>query len=118
MADVMDRRRSPTFGRPSREKSDSKTYFSGIPPGQPRCWRDPDWELAAPGISCRLLATDAESKRVSMMVRLDPGTDYPPHRHAGREELYLLHGELMIDEKKVCPGRSEERRVGKEGSSR
>jgi len=66
--------------------------------------RDPDWELAAPGISCRLLATDAESKRVSMMVRLDPGTDYPPHRHAGREELYLLHGELMIDEKKVCPG--------------
>jgi quercetin dioxygenase-like cupin family protein len=66
--------------------------------------KDPDWELAAPGISCRLLATDAESKRVSMMVRLDPGTDYPPHRHAGREDLYLLHGELMIDEKKVCPG--------------
>ena len=63
-----------------------------------------EWEIAAPGISCRLLARDAESNRVSMLVRLDPGIDYPPHRHAGREELYLLHGELMIDDKKIYPG--------------
>ena len=65
---------------------------------------DPEWGIAAPGISCRLLASDAENNRVSMLVRLDPGTDYPPHRHAGREELYLLHGELMIDDKKIYPG--------------
>jgi anti-sigma factor ChrR (cupin superfamily) len=51
-----------------------------------------------------LLATDAKKNRVSMLVRLSPGTDYPPHRHAGLEELYLLHGELMIDDKKFCPG--------------
>jgi len=38
------------------------------------------------------------------LVRLDPGTDYPPHRHSGREELYLLDGELMIDDKKIYPG--------------
>jgi len=30
--------------------------------------------------------------------------DYPPHRHAGVEELHLLHGELMIDDKKLYPG--------------
>ena len=63
-----------------------------------------EWEEAAPGISCKLLATDTERRRVSMLVRLAPGTDYPPHRHAGVEELHLLHGELMVDDKKLHPG--------------
>lgn len=73
-----------------------------VPPFQrsPR----PEWEEAAPGISVKLLATDTEKNRVSMLVRLAPGTDYPPHRHAGVEELHLLHGELMIDDKKLYPG--------------
>ncbi len=64
----------------------------------------PEWEEAAPGISCKLLATDTEKNRVSMLVRLAPGTDYPRHRHAGVEELHLLHGELMIGDKKLYPG--------------
>jgi anti-sigma factor ChrR (cupin superfamily) len=41
---------------------------------------------------------------VSMLVRLAPGTDYPPHRHADVEELHLLHGELIVDEKTLYPG--------------
>jgi len=73
-----------------------------VPP--PRRPPHPDWEEVAPGISCKLLATDTERDRVSMLVRLAPGTDYPPHRHAGIEELHLLHGELMIDDKKLYPG--------------
>src|SRR5713101_4017650 len=64
----------------------------------------PEWEEVAPGISCKLLATDTEKNRVSMLVRLAPGTDYPRHRHAGVEELHLLHGELMIGDKKLYPG--------------
>jgi anti-sigma factor ChrR (cupin superfamily) len=64
----------------------------------------PEWEAAAPGISVKMLAVDTEKNRVSMLVRLDPGTDYPPHCHAGREELHLLHGELMIDDRKLYPG--------------
>jgi anti-sigma factor ChrR (cupin superfamily) len=64
----------------------------------------PEWEEVAPGISCKLLATDMEKNRVSMLVRLAPGTDYPRHRHAGVEELHLLQGELMIDDKKLYPG--------------
>jgi anti-sigma factor ChrR (cupin superfamily) len=64
----------------------------------------PEWQEAAPGIFCKLLAADLEKNRVSMSVRLAPGTDYPPHRHAGIEELHLLHGELMIDDKKFYPG--------------
>lgn len=70
----------------------------------PRQWTEPEWETVAPGISCKLLATDAERNRVSMLVRLAAGVDYPPHRHAGVEELHLLHGELLIDDRKLFPG--------------
>src|SRR5262249_48853110 len=59
------------------------------------------WESVAPGISCKLLATDTARHRVSMLVRLAPGAGYPPHRHAGVEELHLLHGELWIDGSKL-----------------
>ena len=67
-------------------------------------WRAPEWKAVAPGISCKLLATDSERDRVSMLVRLAPGTDYPPHVHAGVEELHLLDGELWIDDRKLHPG--------------
>ena len=39
-----------------------------------------------------------------MLVRLDPGAHYPPHTHAGVEELHLLDGELWIDDRKLYPG--------------
>jgi anti-sigma factor ChrR (cupin superfamily) len=67
-------------------------------------WKEPDWEQVAPGIACKLLATDTERQRVSMLVRLEPGTAYPPHTHAGVEELHLLEGELWIGERKLLPG--------------
>jgi anti-sigma factor ChrR (cupin superfamily) len=65
---------------------------------------EPDWEQVAPGIECKLLSTDAERHRVSMLVRLAPGASYPAHTHAGIEELHLLDGELWIDERKLLPG--------------
>lgn len=67
-------------------------------------WPEPQWRAVAPGITCKLLSTDTQSDRVSMLVRLSPGTSYPPHRHASVEELYLLEGELWIDDKKLWPG--------------
>jgi DNA-directed RNA polymerase specialized sigma24 family protein len=70
----------------------------------PDLGQNPLWQDVATGISCKLLATDTDKSRVSMLVRLAPGTDYPPHRHAGLEELYLLHGELIINETKIYPG--------------
>jgi len=67
-------------------------------------WSAPAWEGVAPGIECQLLATDTDRHRVSMLVRLAPGASYPPHTHAGVEELHLLDGELWIDERKLTPG--------------
>ncbi|HKT23396.1 MAG TPA: cupin domain-containing protein [Terriglobales bacterium] len=64
----------------------------------------PQWEEAAPGIHVKILARNTENDSVSMLVRLDPGTDYPGHTHAGTEELHLLHGILKVDERTLYPG--------------
>jgi anti-sigma factor ChrR (cupin superfamily) len=81
----------------------AETGKEPVPPPAPQ-WREPDWEQVAPGIECKLLATDGERHRVSMLVRLAPGARYPAHTHAGVEELHLLDGELWIDERKLLPG--------------
>lgn len=77
---------------------------AGEPLPRTRSWSEPEWEEVAPGISCKLLATDRERDRVTMLVRLAPGVAYPPHVHAGIEELHLLDGELWIDDRKLLPG--------------
>jgi ChrR Cupin-like domain len=63
-----------------------------------------DWQQPAFHISCKILARDTQRDRVSMLVRLDRGGEYPPHMHAGVEQLHLLQGELWIDARKLFPG--------------
>jgi anti-sigma factor ChrR (cupin superfamily) len=74
-----------------------------VAPAPPR-WKEPDWEEVAPGIFTKILATDVERDRVTMLVRLLPGVSYPPHTHAGVEELHLLDGELWIEDRLLYPG--------------
>ena len=81
----------------------AETGEQPVLPGAPQ-WSEPEWEQVAPGIECKLLATDTARDRVSMLVRLAPGARYPAHTHAGVEELHLLDGELWIDERKLFPG--------------
>jgi anti-sigma factor ChrR (cupin superfamily) len=87
---LVDRIAAETDGRPLQS-----------PPPQSQ---EPEWELVAPGIACKLLSNDLQRDRVSMLVQLAPGTAYPPHSHAGVEELHLLDGELWIDDRKLHPG--------------
>jgi anti-sigma factor ChrR (cupin superfamily) len=79
---------------------------TGEPVGVPgkHHWSEPQWEDVAPGISCMVLASDRDKHVVSMLVRLAPGGEYPPHTHAGVEQLHLLAGELWIDDRKLTPG--------------
>jgi anti-sigma factor ChrR (cupin superfamily) len=85
------------------ERIARETGAARVPAPAPE-WREPEWEEVAPGIFCKLLVNDDEKHIVSMLVRLLPGVDYPPHTHAGVEELHLLEGELWIDERKLFPG--------------
>lgn len=81
----------------------TETGGEPLSPPSPR-WAEPEWSEVAPGISCKLLATDQERNRVSMLVRLAPDTEYPPHRHAGVEELYMLHGDLTVGDRVLHAG--------------
>jgi quercetin dioxygenase-like cupin family protein len=73
-----------------------------VPPLEARV--KPEWEEAAPGIHVKILAINTHNDSVTMLVRLDPGTDYPGHTHAGIEELHLLHGILKVDDRTLYPG--------------
>jgi anti-sigma factor ChrR (cupin superfamily) len=63
-----------------------------------------EWIDVGPGIAYKPLAADRSGDRISMLVRLAPGAAYPPHVHAGVEELHLLDGELWIEDRKLLPG--------------
>src|SRR5437764_15188873 len=67
-----------------------------LPPVRPgkQAWSEPEWEEVAPGIECKLLATDTERHRVSMLVRLTPGLSYSAHTNACVDELHIHNGEL------------------------
>jgi anti-sigma factor ChrR (cupin superfamily) len=85
------------------ERISCESGGQAMQPPAPR-WNEPPWEDVAPGIAVKLLGGDDESHLVSMLVCLAAGVEYPPHTHAGLEELHLLYGELWIDERKLYPG--------------
>jgi quercetin dioxygenase-like cupin family protein len=90
------------WGRLAKRIADETGEPPFVPPQDPII--KPEWEEAAPGIYVKILARNAENDSVSMLVRLDPGTDYPGHTHAGIEELHLLHGILKVDDRTLYPG--------------
>ncbi|HEU4620544.1 MAG TPA: cupin domain-containing protein [Gammaproteobacteria bacterium] len=96
-------RPSPSLWGRLAERVAAETGEAPLPAPERR-YREPEWKQVAPGIECKLLARDAENGRISMLVRLAPGGAYPPHRHAGVEELHLLDGELWIEDRLLYPG--------------
>ena len=99
-ADDLLRPEASLWDRLSRRIAD-ETGQPVLPPPAPEVT---EWEEVAPGIRCTILATDERTGRVTMLVRLAPGAEYPPHTHAGLEELHMLEGELMVDEKRLQAG--------------
>jgi putative transcriptional regulator len=101
LAPMWDRLLQRIDGQKQKERTAPSSVAASAGSSQ---WPEPHWEDVAPGISCRLLSTDAATDRVSMLVRLAEGASYPPHQHADVEELYLLQGELWIDDRQLFPG--------------
>ena len=96
-------RPSPSLRERLAQRIAAETGGAPVLPPRQR-WAEAEWKEVTPGIACKLLATDTEKNRVSMLVRLAPGTDYPAHRHAGIEELYMLDGVLIVDDETFHPG--------------
>jgi anti-sigma factor ChrR (cupin superfamily) len=53
-----------------------------------------EWETLAPGVERKILWQAGDA--CSSMIRLQPGTSFPPHRHPMDEECVILEGSLRI----------------------
>ena len=63
------------------------------------------WEpTARPGVHVKPLSVDPARRYVTMLVRMDPGSSYPGHLHAGVEECFVLEGELRVGEEVLRRG--------------
>jgi quercetin dioxygenase-like cupin family protein len=51
---------------------------------------------AFPGITAKKLFVDVPNGRVTMIVRMAPGSSYPAHRHGGAEECFVIEGDLQV----------------------
>jgi anti-sigma factor ChrR (cupin superfamily) len=51
------------------------------------------WEATTfPGITLRRLHVDPVGRRMTVLVRMEAGASYVPHRHNGPEESFVLEG--------------------------
>ncbi|MBI5435470.1 MAG: cupin domain-containing protein [Planctomycetes bacterium] len=53
-------------------------------------------EIGIAGIEVKRLSVDAEARKATMLIRMAAGTSYPRHRHAAREECFVLDGTLRV----------------------
>jgi anti-sigma factor ChrR (cupin superfamily) len=59
---------------------------------------DIEWQATPiPGVFRKLLFMDKANDMCTMLVRMDPGTRYPGHIHAGPEEIFVLEGDFSDD---------------------
>jgi anti-sigma factor ChrR (cupin superfamily) len=56
------------------------------------------------GIEVKPLYVDAATRRVTMLVRMAPGTSYPAHRHATSEECFVVSGEIKVGDRTLSAG--------------
>jgi hypothetical protein len=55
-------------------------------------WKD----TPVPGVKERRLFVDKERKRMSLLLKLEPGVVFPDHDHPDVEECLVLDGDLML----------------------
>lgn len=59
---------------------------------------DGEWvQTQVPGLRMKILAIDRARDRVTMLLKGEPGTRYPAHRHSGPEECYVIGGSLNVE---------------------
>lgn len=60
--------------------------------GNTTTWADTPF----PGIFVKRLFVDQAANRCTMLIRMEPGSSYPPHRHGGVEECYVIEGDIQV----------------------
>jgi anti-sigma factor ChrR (cupin superfamily) len=53
-----------------------------------------EWERVRQGVWAKQLYIDRTRDMVTMLVRMEPGAKYVPHRHAAPEQCFVLEGDI------------------------
>ncbi len=56
------------------------------------------------GIAVKTLATDKERGYATLLMRLDAGSVFPSHNHAGAEQCFIASGEVTVRGKHLAAG--------------
>lgn len=51
-----------------------------------------------PGVAIAKLYEDLVKREIVCLLRAEPGVQYPQHRHALTEEIFMIEGDLVINE--------------------
>jgi anti-sigma factor ChrR (cupin superfamily) len=63
------------------------------------------WQAGrVPKVEIAVLYTDTVRRERVGLLRAAPGMEYPPHTHAGVEEIYMLSGDLVLEGILYGPG--------------
>jgi hypothetical protein len=70
-----------------------------------------EWQgLGISGLERQVLFVDERQQSVTSLVRmqagthLQAGTHFPAHQHGGPEEVFMLHGDLIVEGRTMKPG--------------
>lgn len=55
-----------------------------------------EWTTVKPGVRVKQLFADPVRDEVTMLIRMEPGSSYPPHEHGGPEQCLVVEGQLIV----------------------
>ena len=56
------------------------------------------------GVQYLPLHADEDERAGSFLLKLNPGTSYPRHRHPAGEEIFVMRGEMTVGDRKLKAG--------------
>ncbi len=60
--------------------------------------QDMEWQPhSVPGVEISIFHRDSMTRQMVGLLRAAPGVQYPRHRHATVEEIYMLRGDLIVE---------------------
>lgn len=66
---------------------------------------EPGWQTSRiPGVAYRMLKEAPEKNAGTFLVKMEPGTAYPPHLHPGGEEVYVVSGAMRVGPDRLVAG--------------
>jgi anti-sigma factor ChrR (cupin superfamily) len=63
-----------------------------------------EWQQVAKGITAKQLYVDQQAGTVTTLVRMQPQTRIPLHRHRGVEQCYVIEGDFHAAHQSLGPG--------------